>query len=341
MRLLPSPRHLVLTLAATLLASACGQEPTTVVRPSLRSDALSRNEVPRPPGYVGTLWFCKVGPSSATGESYTVQVTATGGSFVFLSGNTTDNLVTRVVFDGAGVCQAGSGGAALYYVKDGSTIHISVQEVLPTGNGSTPQSWALVFDNGTQDVITTAGAVNPFSFDLHTSDTFDYKLTLTNGNPPPPSVCTDQNALNFGGPLPCVYPPPPPPPGNGCTPGYWKVDQHWDSWPSPYVPSAKIKTYFPKASLYTLSGTAMGNYTLVQGLNFQGGNDLAGAAQILLRAGIAGLLNSAKGFTPAYPMTTSSLLTQVNNALASGDRTTMINLANTIDGNNNLGCPLN
>ena len=30
--------------------------------------------------------------------------------------------------------------------------------------------------------------------------------TSGNCSPPPPNVCTDQNATNFGGPLPCVYP---------------------------------------------------------------------------------------------------------------------------------------
>jgi hypothetical protein len=35
--------------------------------------------------------------------------------------------------------------------------------------------------------------------------------------PPPPQVCMDHNAINFGGPLPCIYQPPPPQPKGVCT----------------------------------------------------------------------------------------------------------------------------
>lgn len=151
------------------------------------------------------------------------------------------------------------------------------------------------------------------------------------------TICKDQNATNYGQPGECKYPPPP---GMGCTPGYWKVSQHWDSWPAGYTPSQTLATYFPAASGYTLNGRSLGSYSLVQGLAFRGGNDASGAARILLRAAVAGLLNSASSFG-GYPMTTSQLVSAVNAALASGDRATMIALASTIDSYNNAGCPLN
>ena len=210
MRIVSTARTLASALVTgALLAVACGREPTSV-RPSLRIGTPSLT-IERPPGYTGTLWLCKIGPSSVNGVPYQLQVTASGGTFVYAGETAGDNTFTLTVVDGAPPCQEGAGAAALFYVRDGSTIHVSVQELLPTPNGSTPQSWTLVFDDANQDVITTAGAINPFVFDLNTTAVApngtiqDWKLTLTNGNTPP-QVCTDQNASNFGGPLPCVYP---------------------------------------------------------------------------------------------------------------------------------------
>jgi hypothetical protein len=70
-------------------------------------------------------------------------------------------------------------------------------------------------------------------------------------------------------------------------------------------------------------------------LSFKGGSTVNGAAQILLRAAVAGLLNSVK---VGYPLTTAQVISQVNTALASCDRATILALASTIDGFNNLGC---
>ena len=88
-----------------------------------------------------------------------------------------------------------------------------------------------------------------------------------------------------------------------------------------------------------LDGNGTADDTLLDGLNYQGGTDLAGAAQILLRAGVGALLNAATGF--GYPLTVSQVQTMVNNALASNDRDTMINVGKTLDGLNNGVCPLN
>jgi hypothetical protein len=55
---------------------------------------------------------------------------------------------------------------------------------------------------------------------------------------------------------------------------------------------------------------------------------------------VAGLLNTAHGGV-GYPRTTSALVADVNAALSSGNRDTMLALASQIDQDNNLGCPLN
>jgi hypothetical protein len=43
----------------------------------------------------------------------------------------------------------------------------------------------------------------------------------------------------------------------------------------------------------------------------------------------------------SYPLTTAQVIAAVNAALASGNRTTMLALANQLDTHNNRGCPLN
>jgi hypothetical protein len=138
--------------------------------------------------------------------------------------------------------------------------------------------------------------------------------------------------------------PPPPPPGNqGCTPGYWKQSQHFDSWTATgYSPNQLISSVFTVPASYTINGTPEGSFTLVQGLSFKGGNDVSGKAQTLLRAAIAAVLNSSN---PAikYGMSKTDIINAVNAALAGGDATTINDLANTLDGLNNGqgGCPLN
>jgi hypothetical protein len=138
----------------------------------------------------------------------------------------------------------------------------------------------------------------------------------------------------------------------GCTPGYWKVLQHWDSWSAPWSPGGPLSAMFsgvlnaPYATwVVTFPGGAtvlMGNATQVQGLQFQGGSTVPGKAEILLRAGVAAVLN-ADSPGVSFPWTSAQVQAAVNAALASQDETTIINLANELDEDNNAvgGCPLN
>ena len=138
-----------------------------------------------------------------------------------------------------------------------------------------------------------------------------------------------------------VQGPPPPPVGKGCTPGYWKQSQHFDSWvPTGLKTTDLVSTLFSNAYLYTLDGKQMSKYTLVQALSFKGGNGSVGAAQILLRAAVAAEIN-ARHPSVGYPMSAGAVITAVQNALASNNRGTMILLASRLDDLNNLGCVLN
>jgi len=107
----------------------------------------------------------------------------------------------------------------------------------------------------------------------------------------------------------------------GCTPGYWKQPKHLDSWlATGYSPNQTLESVFDVPDSLGLD-----NKTLLQALNFKGGNTLKGAAQNLLRAAVAALLNAAHPDIN-YPLTTSEIISEVNAALASNDASTMLAL---------------
>jgi hypothetical protein len=121
---------------------------------------------------------------------------------------------------------------------------------------------------------------------------------------------------------PTPTPTPTPPPTNGCTPGFWK--NHTSAWVG-YSPDAFVSSVFLNASPYD-------GITLLEALSLQGGPGIDGAKQILLRAAVASLLN---GFLTGG---SSVSIADVNTALGSGDRDTIINLASFLDGLNNGTC---
>src|ERR1051325_3877290 len=133
-------------------------------------------------------------------------------------------------------------------------------------------------------------------------------------------------------PSPSVAPSPvptPSPTGQGCTPGFWKnnaTKKGASQWP--------VSTTTALGSIFSL-GDVPGSPTLLDALSFQGGDTLEGAEEILLRAAAAAYLNEL-----TFGGDTAALIAAVDAAIASGDRTTIINLANALDAANNAGCPL-
>ncbi len=117
---------------------------------------------------------------------------------------------------------------------------------------------------------------------------------------------------------------------SGCSHGYWKT--HPEAWPTGYTPATLIGSVFLDSGYYDSA-------TFAAALAFTGGSGVRGAEQILLRQAVAALLNEA-AYGPAFgPYTgVSALTTAVNSALASGNRTTMLNLAKTLDYWNNGFC---
>lgn len=117
----------------------------------------------------------------------------------------------------------------------------------------------------------------------------------------------------------------------GCTPGYWK--NHTDNWEE-VSPSDTVGSIFSGASSATSSAT------LLEALQFRGGPGVDGAERILLRAAVAAYLNAVHDGL-GYPLRRGQIVRRVNNALASGDRDTILEAARKLDRLNNLGCPLN
>lgn len=119
-----------------------------------------------------------------------------------------------------------------------------------------------------------------------------------------------------------VPPPPPPPSGGteGCTPGYWRQPQHFDSWVG----------YQPTDSFGTVFGVDH-NGTLLQAVTANGGG-----VNALARHAVAALLNA--GSTVDYAVNTAQVIQMVQAAFASGDFEAT---KDAFEGWNELGCPLN
>jgi hypothetical protein len=127
----------------------------------------------------------------------------------------------------------------------------------------------------------------------------------------------------------CRLPPPPPPPGGleGCTPGYWKQEHHFDSW-QVYSPTDSFNTVFG------LAGPFPGTMTLVDALNLGGGGIYA-----LARHAVAALLGSAHSAVD-YGMTATEVIQKTKAAYVSGDATQIESTKNGFEALNEKGCPL-
>lgn len=119
-------------------------------------------------------------------------------------------------------------------------------------------------------------------------------------------------------------PPAPPGGGEGCTPGYWKQDQHFDSWTSPYDPSDAFNAHFENA---------FPGMTLRDVLK-QGG----GGLKALGRHTVAALLNSASGGVD-YAYSSATVIASFN-AVYPGTKVDYLTLKDTFAAENESGCPL-
>ena len=125
----------------------------------------------------------------------------------------------------------------------------------------------------------------------------------------------------------------------GRIPGYWK--NHPDQWSPQYEPSNSLQEVFVIPNSLLTNGvldndSVPGEDTLMSTLTYQGGTTLKGAAQILLRAASAALLNEAY-YGKSYPgaPTLENLIARVNVVLASESKAQYIVLAGYFEKWNN------
>ena len=110
--------------------------------------------------------------------------------------------------------------------------------------------------------------------------------------------------------------------GEGCTPGYWKQDQHFDSWPAPYTPSTQFSAVFENA---------FPGMTLLQVLNLGGGG-----LEALGRHTVAALLN-AQSDAVDYDLSAQAVIDGFNAVFPGGDYEGQKNI---FEGLNERGCSL-
>ncbi len=111
--------------------------------------------------------------------------------------------------------------------------------------------------------------------------------------------------------------------GDGCTPGYWKQPQHFDSYTAPYTPD----TLFADVFVDAFPGMSLRD-VLKQG---------GGGLKALGRHSVAALLNAASGDV-SYDRTQEQVIASFNAAYASGGFEALKDLFETF---NEQGCPLN
>lgn len=116
-----------------------------------------------------------------------------------------------------------------------------------------------------------------------------------------------------------------PPPGNeGCTPGFWKQSQHFDSWVG----------YSPNQSYEAVFGVDVpGSPTLLQALQNGGGG-----VDALERHSVAALLNASSGDVNSK-YTVAQVIAIVQDGIAPGGLT-IEQAKNLLAAANELGCPL-
>jgi hypothetical protein len=114
----------------------------------------------------------------------------------------------------------------------------------------------------------------------------------------------------------------------GLSHGYWKT--HTGDWTG-YSTDDTLDDIFDLPASIDL-----GSNTLLQALDFGGGDTLTEKAQILFVQAVAALLNAAHPDID-YPLTVAQVITEVNTALATENPDTIIALKDVLDGYNNLG----
>lgn len=224
------------------------------------------------------------------------------------------NGATDVQMEQFKICKHGS--SASFSVTNGN----NATENLTDGECRTIQTSGT----GVTVTVTETGAQAGYEFDYVEVTTILAGTTTFLGSFTDPTVVGhidgDEGvlAVYFNKPIETVG-------GQGCTPGYWKQEQHFDSWTSPYDPTDLFSDHFEDA---------FGGMTLAEVLA-QGGGGLAA----LGRHTVAALLNGASGGV-SYGQTDLEVIAAFN-AVYPGTKGDYNTLKNSFAVANEAGCPLN
>lgn len=121
--------------------------------------------------------------------------------------------------------------------------------------------------------------------------------------------------------------------GEGCTPGYWKQEQHFDSWSFPYTTDTLFSSVFSRDIVVRGEGkTLIADPTLLQALDANGGNVNAAA-----RHAVAALLNAASSGV-SYNLSVDGVIAAFQDAYPDGELDDVKDMFATF---NEQGCPLN
>lgn len=145
--------------------------------------------------------------------------------------------------------------------------------------------------------------------------------------PAPPTKTPEPPTKTPPAPTETPVPPTPTTPptgGQGCTPGYWRQEHHWDSWVS-YSPTDDYEVVFGVDASFD-------PHTLLDAVWLGGGGEHA-----LARHAVAALLNATNPDV-SYLYSEADVIAMVQSAYASGD---FNGIKNLFEAQNEMGCPLN
>ncbi|OQB46351.1 MAG: hypothetical protein BWY00_01625 [Firmicutes bacterium ADurb.Bin153] len=209
-------------------------------------------------------------------------------------------------------------------VAAGSTVTFTF---IVTNNGNVTLTNVSVDDNvlghiGTIATLEVGASQTMTSTATAIAGQYENMGTVT-GTPPTGEDVTDEDPGHYYGTANF----------EGLTPGYWK--NHPRSW-------VGFNTTDLVGDVFDIPDelSELADDTLMQALNYGGGRDVIGAARNLLRIAVAAVLNAAHP-NINYPMAMSDIIEDVNEALASLNRTVMGRLQATLDRYNNLEGDIN
>jgi hypothetical protein len=180
------------TIALAGVVAACARDNPAAPRPAIQSGLRANIDPSTPFPYFGAVKVCNLFFEGQPGAgTYQVTVNGVTGAPVSLP----NDVQCAVVWQASG-----DGAATINVTQIGSncTMHLAVRDLDASGEP------ILIVDDfsGTNTYTATVTTTNGLS-------NTGFAIWFQNGsggcNPPPP-VCEDQHATNFGGPLPCVYP---------------------------------------------------------------------------------------------------------------------------------------